>query len=222
MMARCSLTAPNLQSYDVVVFDLDDTMYSEKSYVDSGYQAISSYIAKLYDIDFYTLIKQNLSEDNVLKSALKASGLGEYLLSQLIQIYRYHKPKIKLLPNIEDILKSLKERHIPLYIITDGRSLTQRLKIEALDVKPYFSEIFISEEQGHEKPSLHSFQQIQNRHPESKIVYIGDNPKKDFIAPHQLQWDTIGIKHEDIRVHKMNIVEAPKYWLNNTNELVHS
>lgn len=218
-MEKYSLTVPKLTQYDVVVFDLDDTLYSEKSYVESGYQAIAHYINILFNKDFLSALKNNIKASNVLASSLQELELPEYLLPQLIQIYRYHEPQITLLPKIENIVNTLKKNSIPLYIITDGRSLTQRLKIEGLGIKHYFQGIYISEEQGFEKPSLHSFSLISKSHQNQKIVYIGDNPKKDFIAPHQLGWDTIGIKHQAIRVHPMNIVEAPRYWIENTNDL---
>jgi putative hydrolase of the HAD superfamily len=219
MMARLSLTAPELNDFDVIVFDLDDTLYSEKTYVASGYAAISLYIKKLFNIDFSSLIKENLDSNNVLKSALHSSGLPIELLPQLIQIYRYHWPEIKLLPNALVLLDELKKLNKPIYLITDGRSLTQRLKIDSLGIQAYFREIYISEEQGHEKPALHSFNKIMLKEPNKAIVYIADNPKKDFVAPQKLGWSSIGIKHEDIRVHPLLSVQEPQYWLHSIAEL---
>jgi len=181
------LTAPSLREYDVVVFDLDDTLYSEKSYVNSGYAAIAQYVENLYELDFDCALEKCGDNSNVLASVLDELGLNSNLLSQFVQIYRYHEPDIEVLPGVNCILQSLKKDGVPMYLVTDGRSITQRLKITALGIKTYFCEIFISEEQGHEKPSLHSFEEINKHYKNSKIVYIGDNPKKDFIAPHKLQ-----------------------------------
>ena len=219
MTVRLSLTALNLNDYDVIVFDLDDTLYSEKSYVESGYKAISHYIHALYQHDFFTAIQNNLSNDNVLLAALVEVGLPESLLPQLIQIYRYHWPEISLLPNAAKLLEKLKALDKKIYLITDGRSLTQRLKVNALNIQDYFQSVYISEEQGFEKPSLHSFEKITALEPNKRIVYIGDNPKKDFVAPKALKWSTIGVKHEAIRVHPMKVVQAPDVWVLTINEL---
>jgi len=213
------LTAPSLRKYDVVVFDLDDTLYSEKSYVNSGYQVIAHYVESLYELDFNRALEKCGDSSNVLASVLDELGLNQSLLSQFIQIYRYHEPDIEVLPGVDCILRGLKKDGVPMYLITDGRSITQRLKITSLEIKAYFREIFISEEQGHEKPSPHSFEEINKQYENSKIVYIGDNPKKDFIAPHKLQWDTIGVKHNEIRVHPLLEVEAPRCWVENIGDL---
>jgi len=213
------LIAPGLREYDVVVFDLDDTLYSENSYVNSGYKAIAHYVESLYGLDFNCALEKCRDDSNVLASVLDELGLSTSLLPQFVQIYRYHEPDIEVLPGVNFILQGLKKEGVPIYLVTDGRSITQRLKITALGIKTYFCKIFISEEQGHEKPSPHSFEEINNQHKNSKIVYIGDNPKKDFIAPHKLHWDTIGIKHNEFRVHPLLEIEAPRYWVENIGDL---
>ena len=214
------LTVPKLESFDIIVFDLDDTLYSERDYVASGFDAVSQKVSQLYNVDFSAAIEKNKHQSNVLKSALLEVGLPTYLLSQLIEIYRYHLPKITLLPGAKEILDTLKALNKPLYLITDGRSLTQRLKIEALGIAAYFQKIYISEEQGHEKPSPHSFKIIDKIENNKKIVYIGDNPKKDFVAPKSMSWETIGIKHSEIRVHPIISVQEPDMWLNRIENLL--
>ena len=214
------MTVPKLAAYDVIVFDLDDTLYSEKDYVNSGYQAISRQIANLYGIDFEAAIANNIQQQNVLRSALLEVGLDEILLPQLIQIYRYHEPKIALFPKVSEILNTLKQCNKPMYLITDGRALTQRLKINALGIASYFEKIYISEEQGYEKPALHSFNAISEIESGKRIVYIADNPKKDFIAPKALGWNAIGVKHIHTRVHPMVIKQEPDIWLLTIDQLL--
>ena len=43
----------DLSAFDVVVFDLDDTLYSEMDYVLSGYKFLSELIEKLYSKNTY-------------------------------------------------------------------------------------------------------------------------------------------------------------------------
>ena len=56
-----------------------------------------------------------------------------------------------------------------------------------------------------------------------QLVYIGDNPAKDFIAPKRLGWRTIRLKiqgqlHYDKQ--PLNDAAAPDYVLNSVQELI--
>ena len=72
-------------------------------------------------------------------------------------------------------------------LITDGRSLTQRLKIQALGLTDLFDDILISEAMQSEKPDDKRFVFLQNKYPAAKrFIYIGDNIKK--ILSHPTNW----------------------------------
>ncbi len=206
-----------LSDYDVIVFDLDDTLYSEKLYVESGFNYLSSLISQLFQVD----IKDDLveafrrKEKDVLGHVFGKFNLPVSIKEHFILAYRYHYPDIYLHRNVRFILDSLVEKNKPIYLITDGRSLTQRLKINALGIKHYFKTIYVSEEVGVEKPDPQSFLDVQHKEPNSKIVYIADNPIKDFIAPKKLGWASIGVRNEKTRVHPIidGSQDKPDIWL---------
>ena len=55
--------------------------------------------------------------------------------------------------------------------------------------------MLISEEVGSEKLLGEAFRLIMDRTGEKgPYVYVGDNPKKDFVAPNRLGWLTVGYK----------------------------
>ena len=213
----------NLLDYDVVVFDLDDTLYSEMDYVLSGYKFSSDLIEKLYSKNTYqTFIKAlNKKVPDVFSYVISEHKLPTILKEHLILSYRYHTPNIKLHEGVMSILEKLKKKNIPIYLITDGRSITQRLKIVSLDIECFFEYIFISEEVGVGKPEPDSFVAIQREHPNKSIVYVADNPKKDFIAPEQLGWSSIGILNKYTRVHPLtnNYIQATSVWIDEFKEL---
>ena len=213
----------NLSSYDVVVFDLDDTLYSEKQYVLSGYKYLSDLIEDLYSKSVYNIFLKalKLKEKDVFSYVIKEIDLPLCIKKDLIFAYRYHTPNIQLHEGVLPILKQLKKNGIPMYLITDGRAVTQRLKVEALGIKSFFDYMYISEEVGMPKPSPDSFKAIQNIHHNKSIVYIADNPNKDFLAPSKLGWDTIGLLHKKSRVHPLlsNYLKASKKWLNEFKDL---
>ena len=195
----------NLSQYDVIVFDLDDTLYNEIEYVKSGYQYLSDHIKRLYGKSTETLFFDCLDVGNsdTIGEVLKQYDLPACIKNDLIYLYRYHTPSINLNNGVKSLLDYLFENNKPLYIVTDGRSITQRQKIEALEINDYFQDVFISQEIGVKKPDTTSFNLIGSHYPASKIVYIGDNPAKDFIAPRKLGWKTIGVLNLNNRIHSL-------------------
>ena len=69
----------------------------------------------------------------------------------LLWAYRLHDPNIKLSDDIEETLSLLKKKKAKIIILTDGRSITQRLKINALGLNHLPN--YISEDFNSEKPS---------------------------------------------------------------------
>jgi putative hydrolase of the HAD superfamily len=108
-------------------------------------------------------------------------------------------------------------------IITDGRSVTQRAKISALSLNDYTSDIYISEEVGHEKPDPYSFVKIFDKYRGFQFLYIGDNPQKDFLSPNMLGWTTICRLDDGQNVHKqffkLELQYMPKYRIRNFEEI---
>jgi len=118
------------------------------------------------------------------------------LISELIEVYRQHKPAITLPPDSLDALCELSKKYT-LALLTDGLLPGQQLKVQALGIKQYFKSIVYTEQLGREcwKPSPVGFENIirtLGTRPEN-TVYIADNEKKDFIAPNKLGFVTIQI-----------------------------
>ena len=63
------------------------------------------------------------------------------------------------------MLEHMQAMGIPMFIITDGRSFTQRNKIRALGLYDFipWNNIFISEEMGCEKTNPAAFEEIKRR-----------------------------------------------------------
>lgn len=170
-----------------VIFDLDDTLYSEKEYVRSGYKAVSDYLGGGYEErlwNYFECGKQSI--DELLKEIGRESEKTEVL-----EIYRSHKPNIHLYDGVEDLLKKLKEDGNKVGIITDGRPEGQRNKLNKLGLWELVDDVIITDEIGgiqFRKPCDIAFRIMQTkwRLPMSQIVYVGDNPVKDFQAPQQL------------------------------------
>src|SRR5690606_34560020 len=108
--------------------------------------------------------------------------------------YREHMPEIKLREGVIEFLEELKNHQVPLGLITDGRSISQRNKLKALKIEGFFDDIIISEEFGSEKPDPENYLYFVNKYGKRDYYYIGDNTGKDFLIPARLGWNIICIK----------------------------
>lgn len=181
-----------------VIFDLDDTLYSEKEYVWSGYKAVSDYLGGGYEERLWRLFED---KKPAIDELLKELG-RESEKARMLEVYRSHKPTISLYPGVAEMIEGLKKKGIKVGIITDGRPEGQRNKLEALELEQFVNDIIITDELGgiqFRKPCDIAFRIMMTRwrlNP-ADIIYIGDNPLKDFQAPHQLGMRSVWFKNAD-------------------------
>ena len=206
----------------VICFDLDDTLCKEIDYLKSAYREIAEYAAehcrgcsdpvsvlahKAYD-EMLAAYRVGQNAFDVLNSFL---GL-ELPIADYLYIYRNHKPKIALCEDVVRTLDALKAEGVRIGLITDGRSVQQRNKIEALGMGRWIKneDIVISEEFGSEKPALANYEFFMKRYPECQdFTYVGDNPRKDFIVPNALGWMTICLMDDGRNIHRQYFASTP-------------
>jgi putative hydrolase of the HAD superfamily len=174
----------------ILVFDLDDTLYDELMYVRSGFRAVAAYIQSKFDYPEDKSYKIMIEEfnrygrgkvfDRLLQQISRLNGSN---IKLLINIYRKHSPNIMLYKDAEYVLKNF--RNSPKYIVTDGNKIVQKIKVDKLDLNKYTNKIYITHNYGLDKakPSTYCFKKIAAREKvtSDRIIYIGDNPFKDFI-----------------------------------------
>lgn len=208
---------------DVVVFDLDDTLYKEVDFVRSGFSAIASYVGK--DGIAVELFEQWKRGQNALQWLIDVTDI-ECEIPDLLHVYRTHLPSIKLESSVEDMLDKLKQEGKVLGMITDGRSITQRHKIEALGLYRWITDdnLVISEEFGSEKPDMANYEYFMSRYPVANYFYVGDNTAKDFVSPNILGWHTICIKDDGRNIHSqtfdVDIDYMPQRVFNDISEII--
>lgn len=174
-----------------VVFDLDDTLISEKQYVESGFHHISKLMNSQYDIseefvfnDLMNLFRESSKNVfNRLLNSYEIESKNEKVV-ELVAEYRNHQPEISFYSDVLPYIEHLKSLGIKIGIITDGYAVTQRKKLEAVQAYDYFDEIIITDELGQEfsKPHNKSFEIMREKLKVEfdEMVYVGDNPEKDF------------------------------------------
>ena len=191
-----------------IIFDLDDTLFPEIEFVKSAFKEISIYVLGKTGFDVYeSMLKVYLRKENVFEWLIDRykDQMPDCDLKFLLTLYRNHRPAIKLAKETSVFLKKLRIKKIKMGLITDGRSISQRNKLKALEIEFYFSDIIISEEFGSEKPNVNNYLFFEKNHPGHTFYFIGDNTSKDFIIPAKLGWKMICIKDNGFNVHKQDL-----------------
>lgn len=175
----------------ILIFDLDDTLYDERTYVESGLRAVADFGQVRFGweaTESFRFMREVLEREGRGKifdlwlADSKSATNG--LVAECVRVYRHHFPKLTLAPEAKELLTDLSG--YPLYIVTDGHKIVQQRKVEALGIAPLFRRVLITHRFGvrHAKPSTHCFEVIRRteRCDWSEMIYIGDNPAKDFVG----------------------------------------
>lgn len=181
----------NVFMIKVVLFDLDDTLISENEYVKSGYHHVAKIIRNKYLMNdkevykrLYLLYKQ--STKNVFNRLLDQDNIKytkEDILF-LVNEYRNHIPAIHFYDDVIPVLDILKQKKIRIGIISDGYLSTQYNKAKVLNLYNIFNKVIFTEELGPKywKPHPKAFEIMKEYFnvEYQEMIYIGDNPQKDF------------------------------------------
>ena len=191
---------------EAVGFDLDFTLWDQEDFARSFFVAVAADFGRrlgcgsraftracVSALDRLTLAQPRLF-DQVLHQ------LGAWyprLVAELVERYHQHRPAARPYPGAEDTLGQLKAAGLRLFLVTDGRGPTQRSKVEALGLAPWFDPMIFTGElpEGCGKPDPYPFRLACRRLAlaPDRCAYVGDNPERDFAGPRSLGMLTIGV-----------------------------
>ncbi len=213
----------------ILVFDLDDTLFDELSYVRSGFAVVADFIESEYGIcssDVFLLLERQLEKGRSDIFDIVFSSLGIFsinLVRRCVGIYRTHQPKIELYNEAANCLQRF--AGYSLYIVTDGNKVVQKNKLTALglyNVKP-IKQCYVTHQYGliHAKPSPYCFSKIVKREKidPNKIVYIGDNSSKDFVGIKPFGFRTVRVYTGQCSTVKNDEQYEAEFKINNLDEL---
>jgi putative hydrolase of the HAD superfamily len=193
-------------SIEAIVFDLDDTIYPEEQYVLSGFASVDAWLKAEFKIHGFLEHANQIFgrgiRGNIFDQALVSLGVkcDPELIQRLVQVYREHSPNISAYEDAKWALDHFLGQY-KMGLITDGYLVAQRNKVKALDIEGYFDTIVFTDVYGREnwKPSLVPYtiamQELGCAHQD--IVYVGDNPSKDFFGAKKLGWLTVQVSRTE-------------------------
>jgi putative hydrolase of the HAD superfamily len=195
-----------MKEIKAVVFDLDDTLYSEREYVSSGFRAVGEWAEQRLGLS-QVIVRAELQalfdaefRGDTFQWWLSEQGLPEALLEEMVRVFRTHTPRITLYPDALRLLEEIHARY-PLGLVTEGRRENQQAKIRALGLDRWLSAVVIlgEEDRAGWKPSRKPFDRVLKMlaMDGGKSVYVGDNPRKDFRGAREAGMTTIRVRRPE-------------------------
>lgn len=208
-----------------LVLDLDDTLYREYDYQTSGLKYVEEQVLRLYGLNLTgkLLELRDQGVDDIFLEVVNILKMPISVKESFVMMYRYHKPDIALTLETKTFIKSVLSDFKNVAILTDGYSVSQRLKLESLGLNTI--PVFISEEWNSIKPDNKRFVSIMEKYSTcSQFCYIADNPSKDFISPNALKWISICLKGDQKNIHsqdidKINKEYLPEFFVNSLSDI---
>jgi putative hydrolase of the HAD superfamily len=196
----------------ILVFDLDDTLYPERQFALSGFAAAGRWaeaelgVAGLAADMARLLDGGHLGELFRLALAARLPNYTPEQLACLIEAYRNHDPQLSLFDDAAWALAHFAPQ-AKLGLITDGTLSMQAKKVAALGIGARFGQIIYTHALGgrqYAKPHPRSYELVEAAlaGKGDRLVYIGDNPAKDFIVPNERGWISIMVERPEFgRIH---------------------
>lgn len=208
-----------MNKWQAIIFDLDDTLYPERDYVFSGFKAVADWgrtALHLSSIETYRQLKLLFDEGvrgDTFNRWIQMHGLDAGLLDSLIRVYREHVPVLQPFAGARELLESLRKSY-RLGLISDGYLDVQKTKFASLGLEPFFEVVIFSDQWGREhwKPHVRPFRtaaELLHLKP-SEMLYVADNPAKDFFGARKLQTFTVRLRREGGEYAKLSPI-SPDY-----------
>ncbi len=196
----------------IIVFDLDDTLYSERQFAISGFRACERWLVERHGETGAGIVPRmtELLDAGHMRSLFEIT-LADRMpasspqdLEAFIDVYRLHEPEIELYPDAAWALDHFGQPG-PIGLITDGQHIVQSSKVRALGIADRFAHIVYTGALGgraFSKPHPLSYEEMEKAIGITgrQLVYVGDNPAKDFVTPNARGWISVQI----VRPHRIH------------------
>jgi putative hydrolase of the HAD superfamily len=192
-----------LDHVQCIVFDIDDTLYLERDYAKSGFEAVGEWAKDELGLDDFAERAWAKFEQGVRRTIFNEvfdeAGVDydRELIKQMVGVYRGHEPDIELLPDAARCIDAL-ANDFQLAALTGGPIVCQKAKVRALGLDDLLEPIVYARQWGadFDKPHPRSFEELEAHTGFSgeELVYLADNPHKDFTAPREMGWKTVRVR----------------------------
>lgn len=168
-----------------VVFDLDDTLISNKRFILDRCNLLFDIIdiESIEKLDYQMFVIGLLNEG---KAPILIDALSEYLQldkNYLLENYRNCWPnELKYYNDVLSTLKQLSDLGLDIFILTDNPKKTQQKKIDVFRWRKFIKKVYFTDEMNSSKPNKECFQIIarENGYSLDSLIMVGDNYYRDI------------------------------------------
>lgn len=189
-MSQTTELMQQLAAHQGIIFDLDNTIFSQTEFDHSAFFQIADFIAKKYQLNQQDLVEYFIKHRNSpppYKGDLFGCCCQEFNLpaeeaTTMIAMFRQHKPeKLRLAPHYHMLLTQLLQQNKALFLVTNGIRSIQQEKIDKLQLAQYFKEIVICTEDGEIplKPNPAAFVYLKQKYACHSWAMVGDLVETD-------------------------------------------
>jgi putative hydrolase of the HAD superfamily len=174
------------------LFDLDDTLYPERSFVDGGFRAVGRFLASRLGRSSAAIARRLLAlherdgRGRLFDTLLAELGVDDPdLVLAAVLVYRTHRPRLRPFDGVVAGLDRLRASGVRTGLVSDGLASVQWRKVGALpDLARRLDVVVMTDElgPGHAKPDPSGFLvacRLLDIEPAS-AVYVANDPRKDF------------------------------------------
>lgn len=220
-----------------IVFDLDDTLYPEWSFIEQGFLSVSEKLysdlcldGKYTSKDIYEVLKNiyfNYSRVgifNQLNRFIPEIEINEqYIVDELLPTYRFSKKILKCYPDVKPTLRKLHGK-VKIGMVTNGNTQVQNYKIDLLGIRNYFDHIEVSGDYSEKEAKPSPFMLLRTldvfRVKPCDVIYVGDNPETDRCSIDAGCHFLKIVRNNDFHKDRDRTV-LPSYSIDNISELHH-
>jgi len=172
-----------------VIFDLDDTLYPYRRFKLSGFLAVARHLSDRAGLDVrlgFTALataSRGPSRGRELQACLAQHDLPAEWLPELVDVLRYHQPRLTLPSASRRALRTLREDGWRLGVLTNGPRSIQNAKVDALGIAPFVDVIgyasVIGTGRGKPDPDAFAWMARHLSVPVPRTVFVGDDERCD-------------------------------------------
>jgi putative hydrolase of the HAD superfamily len=198
-----------------ILFDLDDTLYVEGHFFQSGFSVVASELesrgvgGKREIAGMLAAIHFHEGREKVFQKAAERISFPEEWIPQLVEVFRSHQPRISLAPDACSMLPLLRGKY-HLGCVTDGWAEVQRRKVAALGVTEFLDSLVVADDMGREfwKPNPLPIHRCCELLGVSFVeaVLVGDNPERDIKGARNAGMRSIRVRRRDSYFYSVDCV----------------
>ena len=175
-----------------VAFDLDDTLYPYRQFLNSGFAVVADHLAQETGLEARLLrrtlvgARRGAWRGEEIQACLTRFDLPAGWLPGLLNVLRDHTPTIRLTRQVREMLGVLRLSGWRIGILTNGHRIPQQRKLAALGLNDRVDTVIFAPEHGSGagKPEAASFHALTLMLgvPAAQTVFVGNDEVCDVIG----------------------------------------